>query len=52
MPKVEIVNTETGEVAHTIETHHEPGTKQYELFLDGLYRKVDFERFYVREETP
>ncbi len=45
--RVEIVDQGTGEVVHVIETDMQG--RQYERMLDGLYQRVDFDRFFVRE---
>ena len=38
----------TREVVHTFTT--DLTGSSYDRFLDGVYRKVDFDRFYVEEE--
>ncbi len=45
--RVEIVDQATDEVVHVIETDMQG--RQYERMLDGLYQRVDLERFLVRE---
>lgn len=50
MPVIKIVETKTGKVADTIETNHKPGSRPYDQFLAGLYRKVNFDRFHIVEE--
>lgn len=50
MAVIKIVETKSGKVADTIETSHKPDSVPYDKFLDGLYRKVDLDRFHIVEE--
>lgn len=48
MKTYKIIDLETSEVVHAIET--DKTGSNLDRFEDGLYRKVDFERFYIEEE--
>lgn len=49
MPKIEIVEIKSGKVLDTVETNHAQGGVVYEKFIAGLERKVDLDRFFIRE---
>jgi hypothetical protein len=50
---VHIKDLETDEIIHTMTVRCPKNTSQYDKFDNGLYRKVDFERFYVDDsEVP
>jgi hypothetical protein len=49
MTTIHIRDQETDEIVHSIETEYPPDSSQYERTMSGLYRKVDFDRFYVEE---
>jgi len=46
---VDIVDTATGATVHTVTTPHAPGSSPYERMLDGMYRRVDLDRYHVVE---
>ncbi len=45
----DIKDQETDELVHTIAVHSKPDTSGFDRAERGLFRKVDFERFYVNE---
>lgn len=45
--KIEIVELKTNKVERTIITYKQGS--MYNRLIDGLHRKVDLERFYIRE---
>ena len=45
--RIEIIEDATGKVVHAIETGYDG--RQLERMRDGLYRKLDQDRFSVRE---
>jgi hypothetical protein len=47
-----IRDIETDEIVRTIETSYEPDSAQYDRMMDGMYMRVDLERFYIEEQSP
>jgi hypothetical protein len=43
-------NDDDAEV-HRIAAHHSPGSSSFDRAEDGMYRKVDFDRFYIEFEA-
>jgi hypothetical protein len=50
MTTVHIRDLQTDEIVHTIEAKYPSGSGQFDHFLDGLYLRVDLERYYI--EVP
>lgn len=46
MTTIEIVDQKSGEVVHTLTTEYTG--RQLDKLLDGMYQRVDLDRFFIR----
>lgn len=50
MPEVHLVDQKTNTRVITFEVQFPKGSPNYEKFMSGLTRKVDFDRFYIEQD--
>lgn len=50
MPKIHVREIQTNRVVHTVTTKYPLGSSNYERVADGLFGRIDHDRFFVDEQ--